>query len=69
MGWTHGWRSNTTVGYPHWNRSFAGGEFKENGLDVSAELTGAVKEAWRSLQHAGGLEKRLEREESSLACA
>ncbi|MBU3577599.1 DUF6817 domain-containing protein [Polynucleobacter sp. UK-Kesae-W10] len=43
--WNHGWRSNTSMGYGHWNQDLANGE-SWNGLDVSRSLRGPFKEAW-----------------------
>ena len=48
-GWHHGWRSNSTIGYSHWNHDFAQAGH-ENGLDISTRLVGAVRGAWEFLK-------------------
>lgn len=45
QSWKYGWHSNKNTGYSHWNHSYvqAGAE---NGLDMTDELDGDVREAW-----------------------
>lgn len=58
LGFFHGWRSNTSIGFGHWNRDFVK-SIKENGVDVGNRLlsghagggvggqgSGCVAEAW-----------------------
>lgn len=47
--WRYGHRSTRAMGYAHWNRDFAAGG-AENGLDVSDNLTGVMREAWDYLR-------------------
>jgi hypothetical protein len=47
--WKYGWASNKSIEYTHWNHSFAKAGAL-NTLDVSAELTGAIKLAWDHIQ-------------------
>ena len=49
IGWQYGWRSNTAMGYGHWNFDFCR-VFKENGEDVSSKLSGSLLEGWEFLR-------------------
>ena len=53
-GWKYGWRSNKGMGYAHWNHDFGGGT-PENGLDVSAALSGPIADAWNHLRPANSV--------------
>lgn len=49
--WKYGWRSNNSPEiFSHWNFEIASGA-PENGLDIADQLTGAMLETWRYLQH------------------
>lgn len=47
--WKYGWRSNQSMGFGHWNHSFAISN-EANGLDISDQLKGIIGEAWSYLQ-------------------
>lgn len=47
--WSHGWRSNSAMGYGHWNIDLARGE-TWNGLDVSARLQDPFARAWQFIR-------------------
>ena len=49
IGWQYGWRSNTAMGYGHWNFDYCR-VFKENGVDVSSRLSGSLQDAWAYLR-------------------
>jgi 2OG-Fe(II) oxygenase superfamily len=48
-GWNYGWKSNTKIGYSHWNIDFAGG-IVENGLDVENQLPPQAQQAWQHVE-------------------
>lgn len=45
QSWKYGWHSNNNIGYSHWNHSYVQAG-SENGLDMSQDLTGDLKQAW-----------------------
>jgi hypothetical protein len=45
QSWHYGWHSNANIGYSHWNHSYVKAG-SENGLDMSEDLTGDLKQAW-----------------------
>ena len=48
-GWKYGWKSNTRMGYPHWNQDF-GQVGSENGLDISNKLSDPMTTIWNHLR-------------------
>lgn len=49
LEWTHGWRSNKSMGYSHWNNDIAKAG-PHNGLDVSYKIQGPILDAWKFIQ-------------------
>ena len=47
--WNHGWRSNTNMGYAHWNQDYVGCG-TENGLEAAALLPEPLSTAWTHLR-------------------
>jgi hypothetical protein len=48
-GWKYGWRSNTKMGFPHWNQDF-GKATLENGLDISSKIPEPLSTVWNHLR-------------------
>ena len=47
--WSYGWRSNSGMGYAHWNHDIAKAG-TANGLDVESRISGAVADAWNFIK-------------------
>jgi hypothetical protein len=47
--WKHGWHSNRSIGFPHWNVDYAGAN-AANGLDISDRIHGRMRDAWQYLE-------------------
>ena len=47
--WRYGWNSNKSIEFTHWNYSFAKAGAL-NSIDVSDQLSGAIKSAWDHIQ-------------------